>query len=45
MDKGRKICDVLKAVRKKIADMNGKSATTKDIAAAPVLRARQSGNT
>lgn len=23
MDKGRKICDVLKAVRKKIADMNG----------------------
>ena len=23
MDRGRKICDVLKAVRKKIADMNG----------------------
>ena len=41
MDRGRKICDVLKAVRKKIDDMNG---TSKDIAVEHVQHARLKEN-
>lgn len=49
MDRGRKICDVLKAVRKKIADMNGiayeqEFATSKDIAVEHVQHARPKEN-